>query len=158
MRSVIVTQHRLQKNTRFGRQCGYTLFELLIVLLIITLTLALSGSVYLQSDLSLQGRLFSKKVAYELQAARHAAIAENTYRRWAQSDLNTLLDEKASLHGRISFHFTPNAGAQNERNAFVFYPDGSANGGTIDVVAPKRRWRIHIGLSGRITIDEAHKE
>lgn len=157
MRNLISTRWQLQQGSRLSRQRGYTLFELLVVLLIITVMLALSGSIYFRSNLSLQGGLICQTIASELRKTRSIAIAENNNRRWIESDLNNLLSEHTSIRDRVTFEFAPNTGAYNDA-AFAFYPDGSANGGIIRVVAPKRSWSIHIGLSGRVTIDEERKK
>ena len=69
-----------------------------------------------------------------------------------------MLSGSGAVNDRISFQFTPNASAQTEDGAFVFHPDGSANGGRISVIAPKRQWDINISLSGRVTVDEGRKE
>ena len=156
--SVTPTRRRSRRAGGPAHQSGYTLFELLVVLLIITLALSLSGFLYSRSNASLQGQLISKTVASELRKTRSIAIADNGNRRWGQSDIAALLNENPGASNKMSFIFAPNANLLDNHNEFVFYADGSANGGVITLVAPKRSWEIRIGLSGRITIDEAGAE
>lgn len=155
---VMPTSRLLRRSGGPAHQSGYTLFELLVVLSIVTLALSLSGFLYSRSNTSLQGQLISKTVASELRKTRSIAIADNSNRRWGQSDLAALLNENSGAPDKLSFTFTPNVNPPDNHSAFVFYADGSANGGVITVVAPKRSWEIHIGLSGRITIHEADTE
>lgn len=130
------------------------MFELLVVLLILTLALALSGSLYFRSNAALQGEFISKAVASELRKTRSVAIAENTNLQWMQSDFIALLNENANARDKVSFNFSPNGSAENRSAAFTFYSDGSANGGVIRIETLKRSWDIRVGLSGRVTIDE----
>jgi len=142
--------HRLER--------GYTLLELLVVLLILTAALSLSAPIFANSNSSLQSRMISREIALQLRQTRSAAITDNEARYWAASHLDDTLQQHAPDRHGMAFNFFSNSGAPTGHDALVFYPDGSANGGSIDVIAPGRAWKVTIGLSGRITINETRPE
>ena len=147
-----------RQNNPASSQYGYTLFEILVVLSVIAFALTLSGSLVFQSNPSLQARLASETVASELRKTRSIAIADNAIRQWRPSNPSRPPNDPAAQAESVSLAFTPNAGADGEQNAFIFHPDGSANGGTVSIYTAERRWDVIVSLSGRVTINESPKE
>jgi general secretion pathway protein H len=149
------------KGGRFLR--GFTLLEILVVILIIGVVLTLSPPLFSSGVTSAEQRAVARSVAQTLRFARSEAIANRTD---VGVEFN-LADRTYQLPGgkkkgkwpeTIALELTTTvAETVDEKRAFVrFYPDGGSTGGRVTVKVKDREYRIDIGwLNGRVAIDES---
>ncbi|MGF1604732.1 MAG: prepilin-type N-terminal cleavage/methylation domain-containing protein [Rhodothalassiaceae bacterium] len=143
---------------------GFTLFELLIVLALTALLAGLALPRLGASQDRLRLRQAITQVAGHARTARAAAIAGNQTARLRVA----LVDRQVSvgrgqayrLPQHLTLQVTTAAGlADAETALFLFYPDGSASGGRIDLISGSARQGIAIDwLTGRIRIDQAVRQ
>ncbi len=145
-------------------QSGFTLLELLVVLVIASLMLTLVGPrlAALIPGAELKGE--THKVAALMRQAYSRAIVESR-------DIAVSLEPETrqlSITGhaqpyalpaavRLSIAGATQGGAEMGAEApaiITFFPDGSSSGGTITLESHNRRYRVAVDwLTGRVTID-----
>ncbi len=141
---------------------GFTLLELLIVLMLMGLITALTIPVFSGSVSTTQLRSAAREVAAGLRLARDQAIAQKSE---AVLELDVtgrafrvLPDPRVhALPAGIDIKlFTAQSDLVNDRvGAIRFYPDGGSNGGRVTLAAGERKYDVDVDwLTGRVAILE----
>ena len=150
-------------NAHRVRAAGFTMLELLVVIVIIGVLAALSPPIFSSGVTSAQHRALARAIAQELRFARSQAIANRVD---VGVEFN-LLDRTYQLPGGkrrgkwpedVALELTTTvAETIDEKHATVrFYADGGSTGGRVTIRHKEREFRIDIGwLTGRIAIEEA---
>ena len=153
---------RLAPTTQI-RNRGFTLLELMVVIVIIGIVLALSPPLFSTGVTSAEQRAVARSVAQTLRFARSEAIAKRTD---VGVEFN-LEDRTYQLPGgkrrgkwpsTIQLELTTTAAETvDPKHAHVrFYSDGGSTGGRVTLKVKEREYRIDIGwLNGRVAIDES---
>jgi len=133
------------------RAAGYTLMELLVVLTIMGAIAVMAMPRLSAARPGLQAKSAAHAIARDLAAARQAAIAQAAETRVVfAAGRYTVLPGGLSrtLPGDIALRL-------RGRTEIDFFPDGSSNGGIVDVAsAGAHRTIVTHWPSGRITLDE----
>ena len=146
--------------TRFRSQGGFSLVEILVVLVMIALLFGLvGGSLYRSMD-SVQVRKAGKSVVNALRHTRAQAIVHRE-ERFLEVDLEArsyqapgrdveILPEAIELTLRTASMDILN----DNRGRIRFYPDGSSTGGEITLMAGGTVWRVRVAwLTGEIVLE-----
>ena len=162
--SSVLTRARISGNhTHRARAAGFTMLELLVVIVIIGVLAALSPPIFSSGVTSAQHRAVARAIAQELRFARSEAIANRTD---VGVEFN-LANRTYQLPGGkrrgqwpegVALELTTTvAETLDEKRASVrFYADGGSTGGRVTLKFKEREFRIDIGwLTGRIAIEEA---
>ena len=139
---------------------GFTLLELLLVVMLIALLFTLVPRMMGSGVSGAELKSNVRAIAAAMKLARDSAI--NT-RRDAFVTINvdsrefttTFEDKTHKLNDQLTLKlFTSQADQINEKTAsFRFYPDGSSNGGRVSVIANEREFNIDVDwLTGRVTV------
>jgi general secretion pathway protein H len=142
------------------RQGGFTLLELLVVLVIAAIAYALILGVPMRGASSADLKSAARTLASGLRQAQMTAMAtrrdalltldveERAYQ--VQGDETRRLPEGIDLK-----LFTAQAETLSERRGAIrFYPDGSSTGGRITVSSGERKFLVDVDwLTGRVTVD-----
>ena len=156
-------ERTLGHTSHSTRTSGFTMLELLVVIVIIGVLAALSPPIFSSGVTSAQHRAVARAIAQELRFARSEAIAG---RKDVAVEFN-LADRTYQLPGGkrrgkwpegVSLELTTTvAETVDEKHASVrFYADGGSTGGRVTLKFKEREFRIDIGwLTGRIAIEEA---
>jgi general secretion pathway protein H len=143
------------------RAAGFTLFELLIVLVILGLTLAVAVPLFARALPGLELKSSARTVAATMREARSLAIADN--REIAVAiDLDTRTIDLAGLRSEalgdgIDLRLFTAAEELIDRGAgrIRFYPDGTSTGGRIRLLAAGRIYDIDVDwITGAVSIRE----
>jgi general secretion pathway protein H len=149
--------------TKRRRTRGFTLLELMVVILIMGIVTALSPPLFSAGVTSAEQRAVARAVAQTLRFARSEAIATS---KDVGVEFN-LEDRTYQLPGgkkrgkwpdTMELQLTTTvAETVDPKRGFVrFYSDGGSTGGRVAVKVKEREYRIDIGwLNGRIAIDES---
>ncbi|MGB4485365.1 MAG: type II secretion system protein [Pseudomonas veronii] len=133
-------------------QRGFTLLEMLVVILLISLAVGLLGLGVRQAVQAANERRVVGQMVDALRATRAAAIVDARVAR-TEFDLQRLTFQTPGRapHAwppqlQVTVHTAERVGA-----AVEFYPDGSSTGGHLLLANGSRRWRIDIGwLTGSV--------
>lgn len=142
-----------------GESAGYTLVELLIVLMILAFAAAMVPAMFTSSRAGLEGKAFVQRLEGGLRAARSAAVyrsrkASLAYDASSNEFRFDAPEETLAVPKRLTVEITTPGAPAGGADPIVFYPDGSSNGGEIKIAAKARAWRIHVGFNGRISTEE----
>jgi general secretion pathway protein H len=151
--------------SRAGDRCdaqGYTLLELLIVLIILSIGAAATGQLIMHRLPGLQLRAGSATVAAAFREARSIAIRDNQEQRVVINfGAHTLQIEpngrKHKLKGDlgISLYTTLSELEGTERGAIRFFPDGTSTGGRVRLFADARANDVVVNwLTGNVEIHD----
>jgi len=133
-------------------QRGFTLLEMLVVILLISLAVGLLGLGARQAVQAANERRVVGQMVDALRTTRAGAIVSGRAAR-TEFDLQRLTFQAPgrALHAwppqlQVTVHTAEQVGA-----AVEFYPDGSSTGGHLLLANGSRRWRIDIGwLTGSV--------
>lgn len=148
-----------------GHQRGFTLLEMIVVLLIMAMMATLLAT-------SVVGRLESVKVAT---SARDLTAALRYTRSQAillhkEQFLEVDLDKRSYLapgRGAVSLPeslqlklLTASSEAASEKVGRIrFFPDGGSTGGRVTLIAGEREWKVNVSwLTGEIELDDGRKD
>lgn len=135
-------------------QRGFTLFELLLVIVLVGVATSIVSVGVGRGLHSAQERSALANMVSALRSARLQAIGSGQPVR-ARFDLprrQVLMAGHAPASWPEDFAVRLNT-AEGLDAAFEFYPDGAASGGNIQITRGERHWRIDIGwLTGRVTL------
>lgn len=144
-----------------NRQNGFTLFELLVVLLVMALTAALVGPMYRggqKSDLN----VFGRSLVAELRYARSMALLKGR-NSVVSFDMDKRLygisegGEQKSIPREIHMKLTVDENdAGDGKGLIYFFADGSSTGGIIELSREGKKLMLTTSwLNGRISIEES---
>lgn len=149
-------------ESRPGLQCGFTLIEVLVTLLLATLIIATVPPMLTGSISSTETRAAARQLAAGLRHARGQAIA--THRETA---LMLDLEQRRfrTTSGRHDVRLAPDLNltlttadsevAGTDKGNIRFFPDGSSTGGRIEVADERRRYILDVDwLTGRIKLHD----
>jgi general secretion pathway protein H len=157
-----VVQETPERNV-FSR--GFTMLEMIAVLLVIALVAALSPPLFSSGVSASQHRAAARDVAQMLRLARTEAVAKRT-----DIGVDFNLEQRtmqmpaasnkriAKIPEGIEIKLTTTAAeTKSDTLASVrFYPDGGATGGRVSLKVREREYRVDIDwLTGRVSIDES---
>lgn len=148
-----------------GRRGGFTLLELLVVLVLLTAVTALVAPAFLKTG-GVEAQAAARSLAAGLRRARSHAI-----RKGAEAALTVDVERREFS---LSFEdrarrlprdveltlYTARAAVENSaRGAIRFFPDGGSTGGRITIESGKRKVLVDVDwLSGRVRIvDDAER-
>ena len=145
------------------RAHGFTLLELMIVIVIIGLVLALSPPLFSAGVTSAEQRAVARSVAQTLRFARSEAIANRTDVGVEFNMENRTYQlpggkKRGKWPETIQLELTTTAAetVDAKRANVRFYSDGGSTGGRVTLKVKEREYRIDIGwLNGRVAIDES---
>jgi len=133
-------------------QRGFTLFEMLLVILLISLAVGVLGLGARQAVQAANERRVVGQMVDALRTTRAGAIVSGRAAR-TEFDLQRLTFQAP---GRAPHAWPPSLqvtlhSAEQVASAVEFYPDGSSTGGNLLLANGSRRWRIDIGwLTGSV--------
>jgi general secretion pathway protein H len=133
-------------------QRGFTLLEMLVVILLISLAVGLLGLGARQAVQAANERRVVGQMVDALRTTRAGAIVSGRAAR-TEFDLQRLTFQAP---GRAPHAWPPSLQvslhtAEQVASAVEFYPDGSSTGGNLLLANGSRRWRIDIGwLTGSV--------
>ncbi|WP_321863818.1 GspH/FimT family pseudopilin [Pseudomonas paraveronii] len=133
-------------------QRGFTLFEMLVVILLISLAVGVLGLGARQAVQAANERRVVGQMVDALRTTRAGAILSGRAAR-TEFDLQRLTFQAP---GRAPHAWPPSLQvtlhtAEQLASAVEFYPDGSSTGGNLLLANGSRRWRIDIGwLTGSV--------
>jgi general secretion pathway protein H len=146
-----------------ARQGGFTLLELLVVLVLIGLTYALVGPRFTSGGSTAELTAAARQVAAGLRKARSLAIAQR-----AETTLTIDVEARAfTVAGDPARRRLPRAAsvkvltaegevADATSAAIRFYPDGSSTGGRVTLAMGERRFDVDVDwLTGQVDIQGA---
>ncbi len=142
-----------------SRANGFTLLEMLAVILLIGIAVAAVSISVTQGLASARVRAASSELAGALRATRAQAIVRgqdqnfdidtraNSYRNVKQKDVRL----PKGLHVSIT---SAKADQPNEHTGRIrFFPDGSSTGGRITLQSGKRQWHVNVSwLTGEVRV------
>jgi general secretion pathway protein H len=141
---------------------GFSLFELLIVLVIGSFAIALAGTLAGKSLARTEGRGIVRRLAAELRYARSQAIQSGRSHRVgfdSERRSYTLSDPTRAISLPEGWYFLdlermPTSGERE--SGVVFYPDGSTTGGEIHIGREANRFVIIVDpLLGEVRVEES---
>lgn len=149
-----------------NRKRGFTLLELLVVLLIVSLLVGLVPPLFSGAVPGARLKAAVRDLAVALRLARNQAITHDL-----ETQVHINLEAPAYTIGRQAPRALP-TGVQLKvdsgpgqhappagHRVLRFFPDGSSSGAVITLSSGKRGYRLHLGwLTGRITIEDAETD
>ncbi|MDF3202956.1 GspH/FimT family pseudopilin [Pseudomonas sp. 1912-s] len=145
-----------------SRQDGFTILELLAVLVIVSMAFTLLASGVSRGLSSVHERQSINDLFYALKQARAQAISEG-YSTSVKFDSQTLcyrVDQKTPrcFERDIQLQIETAAGEINREGAMLFYSDGSSSGGNLSLKSSSREVLINVSwLTGSIQLSENMK-
>ncbi|MCB8883157.1 GspH/FimT family pseudopilin [Acidisoma cellulosilytica] len=142
-------------------QAGFTLLEMLVVIVILGLSIALVVSRGPARSLGLDSEGAAEAIAQNLRLARSEAISTDRLVAFSLDPSNrvTALDGKpgTSLPPDVSVAITTaTGGIVRSQAAITFAPDGSSSGGRVIVSAGSRHLQVLVDwLTGRVNVTDA---
>jgi general secretion pathway protein H len=152
----------MSRFDRTGQAAGFTLIELVVVLVIAGLLLALAPPLVSKAFPAVELRDAARRVAAGLRVARSRAVSRSEEAVWAL-DLQrrrftvTGRDRTYSLPEKLTISlFTAQSELHGEGSGAIrFYPDGSSTGGRVTLARGERSYLVDVDwLTGRVSILE----
>lgn len=145
-----------------GRAPGFTLLEVLVVLLIIAMATTLAAMVFSGGLDGMRLRSSSKEIAAQLRYTRTQAIASGQPQRFTIDPRGHRWQAAGNRQGKIppslgvdfigAREVQPRAG----EGAILFFPDGASTGGRVQLSVKRAVWRVDVSwLTGEITLARA---
>jgi general secretion pathway protein H len=151
------------KAARAPLSPGFTLIEMIVVLVVLGLMLSLVISRGPQHSASLDLRTASEAMAMDLRIARSTAIVQDRPTTFVLDVIrHSYRIDQGPVHAlppamSLSMLTVSGATLGNELAALRFAPDGSSTGGRITLSLGERRTDILVDwLTGRVKIADAH--
>ena len=148
-------QHRRASRT----QAGFTLLEVLLVLMLVAVASGLAAAVVTNGFAGMRLRADAKEVAAQLRFTRANAIATGRMQRflidpvahtWVAPD-----DRAGTIDRKFGITFTGAREVQPVRGigAIAFFPDGASTGGRVQLSAGNAAWNIDVQwLTGEVKV------
>lgn len=148
----------MTSRSETGRDGGFTLIEIIVVLVILGLALTVVATHGPPRSRGVDLRVTAAEIAATLRQARAQAIATNrTLRVVVDAEHHRIDTPNGTMRG-IPAEFGIalrglGARVDNPRIAIAFAPDGSSSGGTIELSSAAMRLRIVAAwLTGRVSV------
>lgn len=136
---------------------GVSLLEMVLVIALIAVAGLLAAGVLGGGIEGMRLRSAGRQLAAELRFTRTQALASGREQRFVLDPQARTWQAAAGHHGRIPaslqvvFTGARQAQQRQREGAIVFFPDGAATGGRIDLLAGSARWRIDVGwITGEV--------
>lgn len=151
----------LLNNVKTSRHAGFTLVELLVVLVIAVTVIGVTTVAYNKLSTSAYLKNSARHVAASLRYARNYAVAKGVDTR-LQIDLNRRTYRYSGNNGSFAFRsgvdvevYSANFLNQTPGIAEIhFAPDGSSSGGRVSLSSRNKTYVVHVDwLTGRVGID-----
>jgi general secretion pathway protein H len=147
-------------NTRIRKGRGFTLVELLVVLVIAALVLALVGTSISRSISGAEMRSAARKVAANLRYTRTQAILQKSEQVFVvDADAKTYQAperELVELPEEMNVALTTARSELTGENAggIRFYPDGGSTGGFVELESDNRVYKVSVAwLTGETRVE-----
>ena len=158
-----VPRDNRRPRTHHLRVAGFTMLELLVVIVLIGVLAAISPPIFSNGVSAAEHRALARSVAQTLRFARSEAVANRTDVgvEFNLQDRTFQLPDgkrKGKWPENIALELTTTAAETvDEKRAYVrFYADGGSTGGRVTLKYKEREYRIDISwLTGHIAIEEA---
>jgi len=145
-----------------GGAPGFTLLEVLVVLVIIAMATTLAAMVFSGGLDGMRLRSSSKEIAAQLRYTRTQAIATGLPQRFSIDPRGHRWHAAGNRQGKIppalgvdfigAREVQPRAG----EGGIVFFPDGASTGGRVQLSVKRAAWRIDVSwLTGEVTLARA---
>jgi general secretion pathway protein H len=145
-----------------GRAPGFTLLEVLVVLVIIAMATTLAAMVLSGGLDGMRLRSSSKEIAAQLRYTRTQAIATGMPQRFTIDPRGHRWQAANNRHGKIppslgvdfigAREVQPRAG----EGGILFFPDGASTGGRVQLSVKRAAWRVDVSwLTGEVTLARA---
>lgn len=144
------------------RAPGFTLLEVLVVLVIVAMATTLAAMVYSGGLDGMRLRSSSKEIAAQLRYTRTQAIATGMAQRFTIDPHGHRWQAAGNRQGKIprslgvdfigAREVQPHAG----EGGILFFPDGASTGGRIQLSVKRAVWRVDVSwLTGEVTLARA---
>lgn len=152
-----------ERGRHFRSQGGFTLLEILVVLVIATFMFTLIPPLFSGALPGVKLKGATRDLAVVLRDTRSQAIISNT-EQTLHLDMETRVyrigtGKPVPLPDDITITIQPHAaetGLNTTQQSLSFFPDGSSSGGEIFLQGGKRSYRLDVDwLTGNIRIEEA---
>ena len=150
-----------------GRSPGFTLLEVLVVLVIVAMATTLAAMVYSGGLDGMRLRSSSKEIAAQLRYTRTRAIATGQPQRFTIDPRGHRWQAAGDRQGKIpqslgvdfigAREVRPRAGeGMTHEGMILFFPDGASTGGRVQLSVKRAVWRIDVSwLTGEVTLARA---
>lgn len=148
-------------NVTSKHNAGFTLVELLVVLVIAVTVIGVSTVAYNKLSTSAYLKSSARHVAASLRFARNYAVAKGidthlkidlNRRTYQYSGNNKLFQFRSGVDLEVFTANFPNQSADVVEIRFA--PDGSSSGGRVSLSSKRRTYVVHVDwLTGRVAID-----
>lgn len=137
---------------------GVTLLEMLLVIALIAVAGLLAAGVLTGGIDGMRLRSSAKQIASQLRFTRTQALASGQPQRFTLDPVRRRWQAPSGHHGDIppglDIRFTGARQAQRreQEGAIMFFPEGGATGGRIELQARQATWRIDVSwVTGEVT-------
>ncbi|HWU76105.1 MAG TPA: GspH/FimT family pseudopilin [Rhodanobacter sp.] len=144
---------------KVARANGFTLLEMLAVILLVGIAAAAVSISVTQGLASARVRAASSELAGALRATRAQAIVQGTTRNFdvdtrANSYRNVKQQDVRLPKGlRVSISSAREDQPNDHTGRIRFFPDGSSTGGRITLQSGKRQWHVNVSwLTGQVRV------
>lgn len=145
-----------------GRVPGFTLLEVLVVLVIIAMATAMAAMAFSGGLDGMRLRSSSKEIAAQLRHTRTQAIATGRPQRFTIDPRGHRWQGSGNRHGKIpqslgvDFIGAREVQPQAGEGGILFFPDGASTGGRVQLSVKRAVWRIDVSwLTGEVTLARA---
>ena len=155
------TRRRACAAATVRRACGFTLFELLAVIVLVGIAAAAVSISVSQGLRSARVSAASGELAAALRATRAQAIVRQAETHF---DLDTRAASYLAADGcrvalpdgmRVSITSARQDQVDATTGRIRFFPDGSSTGGHITLQQGKRQWRVNVAwLTGAVSVEQ----